>query len=84
MWLSLRKATRYCYYYAVEVKIWLVMFRFFVDLFWLVIWFCSVQLQYDIDESYKLNIHPKGNPIYAYIEVGFNDSLTKLELVVIW
>ncbi|XP_071734718.1 beta-hexosaminidase 3 [Rutidosis leptorrhynchoides] len=28
----------------------------------------SDELQYDIDESYKLSIHPNGNPIYAYIE----------------
>ncbi|XP_076939282.1 uncharacterized protein LOC143607887 [Bidens hawaiensis] len=30
---------------------------------------CSLfTLQYGVDESYKLNINPKGNPNYAYIE----------------
>ncbi|KAI7742824.1 hypothetical protein M8C21_005664 [Ambrosia artemisiifolia] len=28
------------------------------------------ELQYGVDESYKLNIYPKGNPIYAHIEAA--------------
>lgn len=28
------------------------------------------ELQYDVDESYKLSIHPKGKPIYANIEAA--------------
>ena len=32
--------------------------------------FCVVQLQYGIDESYKLSIPAAGNPVYAHLEVG--------------
>lgn len=31
---------------------------------------CFVQLQYGVDESYKLNVPAQGNPIYANIEVS--------------
>ena len=32
--------------------------------------FFSVQLQYGIDESYKLSVPASGKPIFAYVEVG--------------
>lgn len=38
--------------------------------------FFAVQLQYGIDESYKLSVPASGKPGYAYLEVGENNSFS--------
>ena len=76
MWLSFPIVMRYSHCHHAFTNLFSFIFNIYIWFHW------YMQLQYGIDESYKLLVHANGKQNYAEIEVGINTILNKLKFLV--